>query len=78
VAARPGIDTGAVFGTKGTPRIGAPWNKVNPRVETGDSVLPSVREITAGQRVLPTFTASGGTDLGSDMPAYESIRRGAP
>ena len=129
-SARAGLDTGTVLGTKGMFRVGAQWTHVNARVETGDPILPSVREVTAGPRVLLTidqldyawfpragyylvgsayaatkalgsdvdyqrlegrvaavkswgphtlnFHASGGTDLGSDMPAYESFTLGGP
>ena len=34
----------------GSLRLGAVWTQVNARVETGDPVLPSMRELTAGPR----------------------------
>lgn len=50
-SARAGIDVGANFGTIGTARFGPQWTRVNARVDVGDPVLPSVRELTAGGRV---------------------------
>jgi NTE family protein len=128
--ARAGIDVGAVLGTMGMLRVGPVWTEVHARVDTGDPVLPSVRQLTAGPRVLinidqfdhawfpqagygagGSFYAAtrsfgsaldyqrlegrasyarswgahtvnlhvaGGTDLGSDMPAYESFTLGGP
>ena len=125
-----GVDLGVVLGTKGLVKAGLQWTHVNARVDTGDPVLPSIREVTAGPRVLLTidqldhawfpragysaggvayaampgvgsdveyqrlegrinavksfgphtfnFHASGGTDFGSDMPAYESFTLGGP
>ena len=127
---RAGVDVGANLGTVGVVRLGALWNDVNARVETGDPVLPSVKELTAGARLQLVIdqldhawfatdgysagislyaattslgsalnyrrlegsakvvkswgphtvglSASGGTDLGSDMPAYESFALGGP
>jgi NTE family protein len=129
-SARAGVDTGAVLGTRGIVRIGALWDKVYARVETGDAVLPSIRELSAGARAQLTIDqfdkawfpmdghgarvraygatkslgsalnyqrldgavtvvrswgahtlnlhVAGGTDLGSDMPAYESFVLGGP
>ena len=125
-----GVDIGAVLGTKGLVKAGFQWTNVNARVDTGDPILPSIREVTAGPRVLLTidqldhawfpragysavgiayaaipdlgsaveyqrlegrvnaveswgphtlnFHASGGTDLGSNMPSYESFTLGGP
>jgi NTE family protein len=127
---RAGVDLGALLGTIGQLRFGALWNEVHARVDTGDPVLPSVRELSAGGRVLLTIdqldhawfptkgyrlnaslygaTKSlgselnyqrfegfanvakswgghtvnlgflGGTDFGSNMPAYESFLLGGP
>ena len=127
---RAGVDVGATLGTFGAARAGLQWTRVDARVETGDPVLPSVREVTAGVRAglvidqldQPWFAragyaanvsayaatralgsaldyqvlaadgryvhswgpytlnlhASGGTDFGSDMPAYESFTLGGP
>jgi NTE family protein len=128
--AQAGVDVGAVLGTWGTVRAGAVWTQVNARVDVGDPILPSVRELTAGPRVLfgvdqldhawfpqrgyatqlayyaatksfgsavdyqrldargnyveswgshtVSLFASGGTDFGTDMPAYESFTLGGP
>ncbi len=128
--ARAGVDFGAVLGTVGIVRLGAQWNQVNAKVETGASALPSLRELTAGPRLgliidqadhaffpragyraianayaattsfgsarnyqrvegsasyahswgphTVNLTVSGGSDLGSDMPAYESFSLGGP
>jgi NTE family protein len=128
--ARAGFDVGATVGTFGNARAGLQWTEVNARVETGDPVLPSVREMTAGPRVTfavdqfdhPWYPrggysangsfyaattalgsalnyqriearggaarswgahtvalhAAGGSDLGSNMPAYESFLLGGP
>ena len=125
-----GLDVGAVLGTWGQLRGGAVWSKVYARVDTGSSLLPTIRETTAGLRVgifvdqtdqafFPTqgyallangyaamqsfgsaqdyqkldgvvrgirswgphtlnATASGGTSLSSDMPAFESFTLGGP
>jgi NTE family protein len=129
-SARAGLDVGAVLGTWGTLRIGGTWTHINARVETGDPVLPTLRELTAGPRVILSVDqhdhawfpqsgyastvslyaatkafgsalayqrlegfgsfarswgshtlrlfAAGGTDLGSDMPAYEFFTLGGP
>ncbi len=45
---RGGGDLGLTLGTLGALRIGPQWTQVNARVDTGDPVLPSVRELTAG------------------------------
>jgi len=50
--ARAGFDAGVVIGTKGSVRAGLQWTEINARVETGDPVLPTVRELTAGARVI--------------------------
>jgi NTE family protein len=128
--ARVGFDVGAVLGTAGMVRAGLQWTQVNARVETGDPVLPTVREMTAGPRAIlnidqldhawfpragysagASFYAAttalgsavdyqraegranvvrswgahtlnlhvaGGSDLGSNMPAYESFTLGGP
>jgi NTE family protein len=52
---RGGIDFGAVLGTKGVMRLGGVWTKIDARVDTGDPVLPSVRELTAGPRLQITI-----------------------
>jgi NTE family protein len=129
-SAGAGVDFGAVLGTWGSLRVGGVWTQIDARVETGDPVLPSVRELTAGPRVFLTVDqldqawfpqsgyrlaasfysatkafgsaldyqrleafggfakswgshtlnlhAAGGTDFGSDMPAYESFTLGGP
>ncbi|HQR10722.1 MAG TPA: patatin-like phospholipase family protein [Casimicrobiaceae bacterium] len=129
-AAQGGFDLGSVFGTYGALRAGPVWTRVNARVETGDPVLPTLRELTAGGRVwlrldqldnpwfpqagyllnasyygattalgsaldyqrleaagsyamswgphTVTLSASGGTDFGTNMPAYESFTLGGP
>ena len=48
---RGGLDLGANLGTLGALRVGPQWTKVNARVDTGEPVLPSVRELTAGVHV---------------------------
>jgi len=127
---RLGLDGGALFGTWGEARLGGVWRRVNAHVETGPSILPDVKETTAGARALlfvdqldnawfprsgfrlvgqayaadesvgsdrsyqrldgqmsavktwgphtVNFAISGGTDLHSDMPAYESFTLGGP
>ncbi len=50
-SARAGVDVGATLGTAGNVRLGARWTQVNARVETGDPVLPAVRELTSGFRL---------------------------
>jgi NTE family protein len=50
--ARAGFDAGVVIGTKGSVRAGLQWTEIDARVETGDPVLPTVRELTAGARVI--------------------------
>ncbi len=129
-SARAGVDLGATLGTFGSMRAGAQWTQVHARIDTGDPVLPSVKELTAGgrfgflvdqfdqawfprsgyaaeltfygatkalgsavnyQRLSASGTfvkswgphtlnvrADGGTDFGSDMPAYESFSLGGP
>ncbi|MEO8508218.1 MAG: BamA/TamA family outer membrane protein, partial [Betaproteobacteria bacterium] len=128
--ARAGVDLGRVFGTFGAMRAGLVWTQVNARVETGDPVLPTVRELTAAGRLQLTLDqldhpwfpqdgyglnvsfygattalgsaldyqrlqgqgsfvkswgshtvnlfVSGGTDFGSEMPAYETFNLGGP
>jgi NTE family protein len=125
-----GVDVGADLGTWGRVRVGPVWSRVDARVDTGDPVLPSVKETTAGPRAtlfvdqtdhafFPTtgyrvtatayaamesfgstqsyrrlegtlhgatswgkntvnYAVSGGSDLDSDMPAYESFILGGP
>ena len=46
-----GLDVGAILGTMGILRVGALWNQVKAEVETGDPLLPSLNELTAGGRV---------------------------
>ncbi len=127
---RAGLDAGAVLGTVGNFRVGAVWTHVDARVETGDQVLPSIHQWTAGPRAVLTIDqvnhaffptagyraiasyysasksfgsaldyqrvegmgnvvkswgphtinlfATGGSDFGSDMPAYESFLLGGP
>ncbi len=48
---RGGVDLGAVLGTKGIVRLGAVWTDINARVDTGDSVLPTIKQLTAGPRL---------------------------
>jgi NTE family protein len=50
-SARAGVDLGATLGTYGTLRAGAQWTQVHARIDTGDPVLPSVKELTAGGRM---------------------------
>jgi len=62
-----GVDVGANVGTLGALRVGPRWTEVHAGVDTGDPVLPSVRELTAGARVAlvldtldaPWFAGSG-------------------
>jgi NTE family protein len=127
---RAGVDLGANLGTLGALRVGPQWTEVHARIDTGDPVLPSVHELTAGVRVAlifdaldspwfprdgynvsatyydatkalgsalnyrrleargqyaaswgphtVNFLASGGTDFGSNMPAYETFALGGP
>jgi NTE family protein len=128
--ARAGLDAGAVLGTWGEARIGALWQRIHAKVETGSPVLPSLDETSAGARARlfvdqldnaffarggysagasayvadeafgsdrnykrlegqlkavaslgpHTFNASvsGGTDLDTDLPAYEAFTLGGP
>ena len=46
-----GLDVGAILGTMGILRVGPLWNQVKAEVETGDPLLPSLSELTAGGRV---------------------------
>jgi NTE family protein len=46
-----GLDVGAILGTMGILRVGALWNEVKAEVDTGDPLLPSINELTAGGRV---------------------------
>jgi len=127
---RAGLDLGANLGTLGALRVGPQWTDVHAHIDTGDPVLPTVRELSAGVRVAlivdaldaPWFArdgynmtatyygattalgsardyqrlelrgqyvaswgphtvnvvASGGTDFGSNMPAYETFALGGP
>jgi NTE family protein len=127
---RAGIDGGSLLGTAGIARLGVLWNRVNAGVETGDPVLPTAKEISAGVRAMVTIDqvdhawfprsgyaaratayaamksfgsandyqrleatadlvqswgphtlnlhVGGGTDLGSEMPAYEAFIMGGP
>ncbi len=129
-SARGGVDLGMTLGTLGVFRVGPQWTQVHARIDTGDPVLPSVHELTAGVRVafnldaldqawfaqngynvLVTYYgatkdlgsalnyqrseargqyamswgahtvnlhASGGTDFGTNMPAYETFALGGP
>jgi NTE family protein len=129
-SARAGLDLGMTLGTLGVIRAGPQWTQVHARIDTGDPVLPSVTELTAGARVvfnldaldhawfaqngynaLVTYYgatkdlgsalnyqrldgrgqyamswgahtvnlfASGGTDFGTNMPAYETFALGGP
>lgn len=129
-SARAGFDLGANLGTLGAVRLGPQWTQVHARVDTGDPVLPSVKELTAGVQtaiVIDQFdhawfpqrgygarlnyygattalgsaldyqklsgsatyvaswdentlnlTAQGGTDFGTNMPAYETFSLGGP
>jgi NTE family protein len=51
-SARAGIDGGAILGTKGMLRVGALWNQIDARVDVGDPILPSVRQLSAGGRAI--------------------------
>ena len=125
-----GADLGATLGTLGTLRVGPRWTQVHAKVDTGDPILPSVTELTAGGRAALTldaldhawfpqsgytatityygatkalgsavnyqrfeakglfahswgrhtlsFSPQGGTDFGTNMPAYESFALGGP
>ena len=53
--AQAGLDGGAVIGTMGMLRVGGVWTNVNARIRTGDPVLPTVRQLTAGPRALLTI-----------------------
>jgi NTE family protein len=129
-SARGGVDLGATLGTLGALRVGPQWTQVHARIDTGDPVFPSVRELTAGVHVAFTLdaldhawfaqdgynalvtyygatkdlgsalnyqrleargqyavswgsntvnmVAQGGTDFGSNMPAYETFALGGP
>ena len=50
-SARAGVDLGATLGTYGAVRAGAQWTQVRARIETGDPVLPSATQLTAGGRL---------------------------
>jgi NTE family protein len=52
---RIGVDLGANLGTYGSLRAGPVWSRVNARVDTGDPVLPSLHQVTAGGRVALTI-----------------------
>ncbi len=52
---RGGVDLGAVLGTKGVVRLGAVWTDINAKVDTGDPVLPSIKQLTAGPRLQLTI-----------------------
>jgi NTE family protein len=52
---RAGVDLEALLGTVGRVRFGALWNQTHARVDTGDPVLSSVRELSAGGRLLLTI-----------------------
>ena len=54
-SARAGVDLGATLGTYGSVRAGAQWTQVHARIDTGDPVLPSVRQLTAGGRAVFTI-----------------------
>ena len=54
-SARAGVDLEALLGTVGRVRFGALWNQTHARVDTGDPVLSSVRELSAGGRLLLTI-----------------------
>ena len=76
---RGGLDLGAVLGTYGIVRLGAVWTKVDAKVDTGDPVLPSIRETTAGARLQLTidqldhaFFARDGYSL--FLNAYQATR----
>jgi len=127
---RVGLDAGAIFGTWGEGRLGLQWSRVDAKVDTGSPALPSIREDTAGPRMLLfadqldhawfprngyraigsayladrsfgsdrnykrlegqagavnswgphtfNFALQGGTDLHTDMPAYEIFTLGGP
>jgi NTE family protein len=49
-SARAGVDLGATLGTFGAVRAGAQWTQVHARVDTGDPVLPTVKQLSAGGR----------------------------
>ncbi len=50
-SARVGADLGFTLGTFGELRVGPQWTHVHARVDTGDPVLPSVAETTAGMQM---------------------------
>jgi NTE family protein len=127
---RGGADLGVTLGTLGALRVGPQWTQVHAKVDTGDPILPSVTELTAGGRASLVFdtldhawfpqsgytatltyygatqalgsavnyqrfeakglfaqswgphtlnvSAQGGTDFGTDMPAYETFALGGP
>ncbi|MGH9419243.1 MAG: POTRA domain-containing protein, partial [Thermoanaerobaculia bacterium] len=78
---RGGVDLGATLGTLGALRVGPQWTQVHARVDTGDPVLPSVRELTAGVRALfnldaldnPWFPQSGYNALVSYYGATKDL-----
>lgn len=45
---RVGLDAGAILGTWGEARLGAQWQRVDAKVDTGSPVLPSIKQDTAG------------------------------
>jgi NTE family protein len=47
-----GADVGADLSTWGRIRVGPVWSRVDARVDTGDPLLPSVKETTAGPRAV--------------------------
>ena len=79
--ARAGLDVGAVLGTWGSARVGVQWTQVNARVDVGDPVLPTVRELTAGPRALlsvdqldsPWFPSAGYSATASAYAATKSL-----
>ena len=125
-----GLDAGITLGVVGEARLGALWRDVNAKVDIGLSVLPEIKEKTAGPRALflidqldhawfprngfrasgsmymadsnfgsdrnykrlegqvlgarswgahtLSLSAYGGSNLGTDMPAYETFKLGGP
>ena len=47
-----GLDGGVKLGTYGEARLGPQWRRVEAKVDTGPSVLPEVKQTTAGPRAL--------------------------
>jgi NTE family protein len=76
-----GVDLGAALGTWGQLRAGAVWSRIYARVDTGDPILPSLRETTAGLRAAlfidqtdsAFFPRAGYGVVGTAYAAMESL-----